>query len=64
MQDRRPDDLQLRLQRRADRGGAAGQRRLSPGQADRLGRQGTCKATGEPEAEKFIRKEYRKPWTL
>ena len=58
------DDLQLRLLRRADRGGAPGQRRLSPGQGARLGREEpagnqrtgsrTVSTAGVPEAVEVV----------
>ena len=58
------DDLQLRLRRLAHRGQPPGQRRLPHRQEARVGRrQDACTAT-PPRPERFIRREYRKGWTL
>ena len=64
LQGRLADDLQLRLLRRPDRGGAAGQRGLPRRPEARVGRPNTCKATNCPEADKYISKAYRAGWEV
>ena len=61
LQDRRADDVQLRVLRLADRGEPPGQRRLPRRQEDQWDA-AAMRATNAPEADKFIRREYRKGW--
>ena len=62
LQDRRPHDLLLRLRRRLTEAVLLGT------VSYRLGKPFTWDAkelrASEPDADRFLRKEYRKPWTL
>ncbi len=64
LQDGRPDDLQLRVRRLADRSESSRQRRLSRREKNCEWDPQTLQATNAPEAEPFIHREYRKGWKL
>ena len=64
LQGRLADDLQLRLLRRPDRSGAAGQRGLPHRRKPLEWDAKTLKATNCPAADKYIRKEYRTGWEV
>ncbi len=59
VQDRQPDDVQLRVFRLADRGEPPRQRRFRVGKKLEWDA-ATMKATNAPEADQFLRREYRK----